>query len=998
MSRASLVRWLSASPRRRRSVSGQVSTFLIFLMVIVLILTMFITNLGQLSNTVVNVANAADASALSLGSQLATTSNQLCKSLSEQNREGARQCDPGPNGTKFCRKTGLLGVILAVVVAVVLIIVTWGSLSPVAAGIIGGAIGGAVGGGIVQDSWKGAALGAIQGAMIGAAIGGGAAALGPHTVALAGPTLSGEALTGTTAGFLGMGAATAATTAVALVGASNIYTQSRTDHDIRVNMAAISQSLSGLPDYERIRESTLLNAMGMLVDDPNTTVGPNGGGGCFFPSQHAPAVGDPFDVDGDGNTSEAISCLDYWWSVRVNALQKANQIREKLVRDFIEGPLTVRRDSGVDFLYTLERGEVEDECEWPHPPPLVPSEGEVIQVLRRVLEAGPTAAQGYILSHWKPGPMQAAVRAIYDDPCEPSCAPMPPEWDPVDNVRRRYEQFIDYANALIWNPLVQGSQGSSGTLEGYRDLERTFGGKDAWYKHLAQTTDTWFPMLYVRGQEDSPTAEWGPNSFQSPSFYSSLNNIRMTLWQMAGNMNTIVKSILPKCNVAWGTYPENEALWYGPPDQPVCDNNPIPPNPPGTPRAVWNGTYRNRACPTCALVTGVHHRDSRFSDDWASYFPGPVCAIRDFEIPGMLDQLARAREFVKSPNLENFIKSDPGYHFNNASCADDDDQLTGAYNVDQINWVALPKWKNNGPNPDGDVLEYNYSYSFECQVCEPEMAGDPPEPTGNTVCNNDYYWDSRNNTRTYGGLNTPDFHIPAVPRDGQGGFLDIVNIMDIDFLDFWSKFSARPYGTIDFDASVSSGGLQGTVKGHEFLRYFDAVFGQAQLYEGENEKVIQRFLMQTQALDQALQNAQLTIPLAEDGRLPNPQQPYFDPIAGSTHPIDGKYTWQDTSGVHTVTVEIGPFLKPIVKTTKTGNWLVGKTCLELRNYCENTPNCPYSLGPDRTWVRITRQEPTNKSIGFWKWNPFAGTIRKISRAAFDRLYVGTCSTGAANCP
>ena len=76
------------SKRRRflvlRARRGQVATFLIILMVIVLIMGLFLTNLGQLSAEAVTVTNAADASTLFLASQLASKANSLCTSISKQ--------------------------------------------------------------------------------------------------------------------------------------------------------------------------------------------------------------------------------------------------------------------------------------------------------------------------------------------------------------------------------------------------------------------------------------------------------------------------------------------------------------------------------------------------------------------------------------------------------------------------------------------------------------------------------------------------------------------------------------------------------------------------------------------------------------------------------------------------------------------------------------------------------------------------------------------------
>jgi len=154
------------------NVKGQMATIMILVIVAVLILILALSNLGQVSQQTTNVANAADTSALLLGSQLASKAHEIAVAL-------FNECD---SHTKCCVRGGLLAVILAIiliVIAIIIIVVTWGAgtlvshaLIVMAVCMLAGFIGGVIGGRIIQGEWNAAAFQAgLQGAMIGAMIG-----------------------------------------------------------------------------------------------------------------------------------------------------------------------------------------------------------------------------------------------------------------------------------------------------------------------------------------------------------------------------------------------------------------------------------------------------------------------------------------------------------------------------------------------------------------------------------------------------------------------------------------------------------------------------------------------------------------------------------------------------------------------------------------------------------------------------------------------------------
>ena len=146
---------------------------------------------------------------------------------------------------------------------------------------------------------------------------------------------------------------------------------------------------------------------------------------------------------------------------------------------------------------------------------------------------------------------------------------------------------------------------------------------------------------------------------------------------------------------------------------------------------------------------------------------------------------------------------------------------------------------------------------------------------------------------------------------------------------------------------------------------------------------------------------------AVNGRLPNPAQRIpnageNDHMFGSA--VSGRYAWEDSHGQHSVVVEMGPFLVPSTEQHRYGTWLIGKKCMELTNYCDgiNGPvggrndcgnQCCYEKGAEegrgRTFVRITRTDPTGPELGiFWRLNPFGVVTRKTANARYHTQQVG----------
>ena len=328
---------------------GQIATLLILIMVVMLIFILTIINLGQVSLTATTISNAADAATLSLASSLATKSRLMAQPL-------------GFNyPPKQCKSGGMASLVFAIVlavIAIVVIILTWPvggapGWAILAAGTAGGAVGGAAG-----ASYAGTpvVVGAIQGAMIGASIGYGAGAAFGSTGAggtvgagqVAGSTgatvggLEGETVVGISAGnaipagsVLSSGTAVpsvaTAASAIALHGlgtAASLYNASVAEQNTSAAFAAAAKALSGLPEYDRIRESAFLQAFMQTVDDPNK-----------YKDPATLMEGDPRDLNGNGDTTDKISNFLYWWDDRITQLKDRVPVLRNLVRGFVQGTL-----------------------------------------------------------------------------------------------------------------------------------------------------------------------------------------------------------------------------------------------------------------------------------------------------------------------------------------------------------------------------------------------------------------------------------------------------------------------------------------------------------------------------------------------------------------------------------------------------------------------------------------------------------------------------------
>ncbi len=330
--------------------SGQVATLLMLVMVVLLVFVMATVNLGQVSVTSTNVANAADAAALNLGSQLATKAYILRTAL-KSGAKGGKYADEhsgSPRGPRRCQKGGFLGVILAIVFAVIAITVPAVAAMYGGTGILGpavaGALGGAIGNTVIYGNLQGALVGAVQGFAIGASVAYGFQAAGTtaHGAASELQFLTGSAPSTFSAAGAAKGVAIAASMAM---GGHAIEEQ------IKENaMAAAAKGLTGLPEYTRIQQSVIFDALSRTVEDP-TTVLDTGIRNTAVSDPTDPLYWTvPPDLNGHGSTTDKVPKLLVWWEQHLQALHKQELIAKTPpeVEKFLNGPMTKFRNNLED--------------------------------------------------------------------------------------------------------------------------------------------------------------------------------------------------------------------------------------------------------------------------------------------------------------------------------------------------------------------------------------------------------------------------------------------------------------------------------------------------------------------------------------------------------------------------------------------------------------------------------------------------------------------------
>ncbi|MBI2495481.1 MAG: Tad domain-containing protein [Candidatus Omnitrophica bacterium] len=426
---------------------GQITTLMLLMIVVVLSFVMMTANLGQLSMTATRLSNAADASALLLGSQLATKSKVLWESMEHQ--------------TEKCKKANFFSSFLAIPFAIAMLVlapylapalvgtmvttVAGVTVATGAAGVIAGAIGGAVGGaigGAITGGGQGALSGALQGALVGASLGLGVSA-GAAAGAKIGASMAVSAMGASAAILEGAGASliAAGTTAGGIGGAalsagSSVYTAVVQDQIRADAVTQAGKALNGLPEHERFRESVMFQAFLQTVDDPNEEA-------------------DAADSDEDGDRGEKVPAFQVAWAARKEDM--AGTVEDRM------RPATIRFLNELAAFEAVARnatspGGILSRLE------VEGADGEVVELVRALERV-------FNLRFWTPGPTRADLEGWHEHDCRNCDAP---SW--YDEIDFTIDAFQD---------IVETSAGSDdGTHRGIREkpIEEVVSGWKTWVR------------------------------------------------------------------------------------------------------------------------------------------------------------------------------------------------------------------------------------------------------------------------------------------------------------------------------------------------------------------------------------------------------------------------------------------------------------------------------------------------------------------------------------
>jgi len=99
---------------------------------------------------------------------------------------------------------------------------------------------------------------------------------------------------------------------------------------------------------------------------------------------------------------------------------------------------------------------------------------------------------------------------------------------------------------------------------------------------------------------------------------------------------------------------------------------------------------------------------------------------------------------------------------------------------------------------------------------------------------------------------------------------------------------------------------------------------------------------------------------------------YGGEIPGGKNPAT--YEWNDARGRHRVRVRLGNFRIPKIVKRKYGNWLSGKTCMELHYYSDG--DSFNRVGKDENYVEVSRYDQPSGQAAIGRWNPLNRSVTK----------------------
>lgn len=423
-----------------RGKRGQIAMLLMLTLIGILVFAVAIANLGVSATMASTVANAADAAALQLGSDLASKSHGLNESL--KTVKGKYEAGPPP---KTCVKKAGFGLTILAVVAAAAAAYFLGplvapllapTLTGTAATIVAGALVGAAAGGITGASFgagtgTGALSGGLQGAqvgaMTGAAIGAGGEGFGTWQDFL--PMFENPEFVASTAGMAAGGTASFGI---------NLYSDFEETRQQAAAVRATAVDLSGLDEPEQFRERAMLEAFRRTVDDPNTRE-------------------DTCDADIDGDTDEDMSRFQHFWCERTKALKAA----QAEVATRVTALLKEFRDLLASFALTTQTFNLEQLARRD----IEGADGRVVE-LARLLEhheerLETTNDQDVPVAFWDDGPTAQALAAWLNDPNED--VPPPEGYDSLDHAVALLQGFAHAVDGDGIGAALQEGSGLAGS-------------------------------------------------------------------------------------------------------------------------------------------------------------------------------------------------------------------------------------------------------------------------------------------------------------------------------------------------------------------------------------------------------------------------------------------------------------------------------------------------------------------------------------------------------
>jgi len=217
----------------------------------------------------------------------------------------------------------------------------------------------------------------------------------------------------------------------ALSAASSLYTAS-VQEQIRADaFAAVSKKLSGLPEQDQFRETTVLRGLTQTVDDPTGVV-------------------DTEDSDEDGDTTEHVPFFQVWFAQRTKQLASIAPVLRGITQGFLSSLSAFSTMAKSTFTSSDVTTCTTDDCKTVTIPGTLSRvevegvDGPVVSLARALEDSG------HPLRFWEPGPSQASLQTWDDTDCDTCSAPA--GYDEVDLTIDTFKEFVNAVDGTDTDP------------------------------------------------------------------------------------------------------------------------------------------------------------------------------------------------------------------------------------------------------------------------------------------------------------------------------------------------------------------------------------------------------------------------------------------------------------------------------------------------------------------------------------------------------------------